>query len=187
MSTPNIDSTFLQDDRLLLRPWQEGDAAAMAEAVGESIDSLTPWLTWCKADYGLEDALARIRTCETGWVDGTLYAFAVYDRHDGTLVGSVGLNQFNHAHRNANAGYWTRRSRQGQGLASRALAMAARFGFAQLGLVRVEIIAEPGNLASRRTAERAGARFEVIARHRIWMRDHPTDAAVYALLPGDLT
>jgi RimJ/RimL family protein N-acetyltransferase len=186
ISKPDIDTTFLQDDRLLLRPWRLADAPAMAEAVRESVDSFQPWLNWCSADYGPEDALAHIRACATRWVDGQQFAFAVYDRHDGTLVGSAGLNQFNRIHRSANAGYWTRRSRQGQRLAARALTMIARFGFDELGLVRVEIVAEPGNQPSRRTAERAGARFEAIARHRLWLHDQPADAAVYGLLPGDL-
>ena len=66
------------------------------------------------------------------------------------------------------------------------LALSARFGFDQLGLIRVEIVAETGNRASRRTAERAGARFEAIARHRLWIHGRPADAAVYALLPSDL-
>jgi RimJ/RimL family protein N-acetyltransferase len=65
--------------------------------------------------------------------------------------------------------------------------MAARFGFQRLGLVRIEIVALPDNQASRRTAEQAGARFECIARHRLWERDRARDAAVYALVPADLT
>lgn len=64
--------------------------------------------------------------------------------------------------------------------------MVARFGFGTLGLARIEIVALPDNSASRRTAERAGARFETVARHRLWVRDEARDAAVYALVPGDV-
>lgn len=158
----------------------------MADAVRASLDSFLPWLTWCSTSYDVDDALAHIRICEAHWAAGTQYAFAICDRSTGALVGSAGLNQLNPIHRSANAGYWIRRADQGQGLAARALMLAARFGFSTLGLVRIEIVANKDNLASRRTAERAGARFEVVARNRLWMGDHPADGAVYSLVPDDL-
>jgi RimJ/RimL family protein N-acetyltransferase len=64
--------------------------------------------------------------------------------------------------------------------------MVARFGFGRLGLIRIEIIALPDNRPSRRTAEKLGARFEAIARQRLWARGQACDAAVYALIPQDL-
>lgn len=184
-ATPCLESTELADAGMVLRPWRHDDAAAMHDAVRESMGSLNAWLPWCHADYGLADARARIDVCRADWLRGELFSFAILDA-DGRLLGSVGLSQVNRLHRSANAGYWLRASAQGQGLAARALALVARFGFERLGLIRVEIVAEPGNLASRRTAERAGARFEAIARNRIWSRDQPADAAVYSLVPDDL-
>jgi RimJ/RimL family protein N-acetyltransferase len=182
---PRPESTVLTDTAITLRPWGAEDATAMYEAVRESMQSLGAWLPWCHAGYDLSDAHARMAVCREGWALGELYAFAVLDT-DGRLLGSAGLSQINRIHRSANAGYWLRASAQGRGWASRALMQVARFGFEQLGLIRVEIVAEPGNVASRRTAERAGARFEGIARNKIWSRDRPADATVYSLVPGDL-
>ena len=181
---PCPESTVLTDAAITLRPWRSEDAVAMYEAVCESMASLAAWLPWCRAEYGLADAQARMQACREGWAQGELFAFAVLDT-DGRLQGSAGLSQINRVHRSANAGYWLRASAQGNGWAPRALALVARFAFEQLGLIRVEIVAEPGNLASRRTAERAGARFETIARNKIWSRDRAADAAVYSLVPGD--
>jgi RimJ/RimL family protein N-acetyltransferase len=182
---PRPESTELTAAAMVLRPWRADDAPAMHDAVRESMQSLATWLPWCHPDYGLVDAQARIDACHAGWAQGELFSFATLD-DEGRLLGSVGLSQVNRLHRSANAGYWLRTSAQGHGWASRALARVARFGFEQLGLIRVEIVAEPGNVASRRTAEQAGARFEVIARNKIWSRDRPADAAVYSLVPGDL-
>jgi len=184
-AAPCPESTVLTDTAITLRPWRPADATAMFEAVRESMHSLGAWLPWCHADYDLTDAHARMEACREGWALGELYAFTVLDT-DGRLLGSAGLSQINRIHRSANAGYWLRASAQGRGWASRALVQVARFGFEQLGLIRVEIVAEPGNLASRRTAERAGAHFEAIARHKLWARGGPVDAAVYSLVPGDL-
>jgi ribosomal-protein-serine acetyltransferase len=176
----------LAEGTLLLRPWRPEDAPALIEAVHESLESVGRWLPWCHAGYDLEEARAWVAHCRDGWTADEHFAFGIFDRDSGALIGSVGLNQRNRVHRRAALGYWVRQSRQGRGIAWRAARRAARFGFQALGLVRIEIVMLPDNHASRRTAELAGARFEAVARHRLWVRDQARDAAVYALLPGDL-
>jgi ribosomal-protein-serine acetyltransferase len=176
----------LAEGPLLLRPWRPEDAPALHAAVQESLETVGRWLPWCHAGYDLDEARDWIAHCREGWTAEEHFAFGMFDRADGTLLGSVGLNQRNRMHHSAALGYWVRQSRQGEGLAWRAARLAARFGFEVLGLVRVEIVALPDNQASRRTAERAGARLEAIARHRLWVRDGARDAAVYALVPEDL-
>lgn len=176
----------LAEGELLLRPWRTADAPALHAAVRESLHSLGRWLPWCHAGYGLDDAQAWVETCRAGWLADEHFAFGVFERDTGGLLGSVGINQRNRIHRSAAMGYWVRQARQRQGIAPRAARLAARFGFESLGLARIEIVALPDNHASRRAAEQAGARFEAIARQRVWIRDSPADAAVYALVPADL-
>jgi RimJ/RimL family protein N-acetyltransferase len=53
-------------------------------------------------------------------------------------------------------------------------------------LIRIEIVVMPDNHASPRTAEKTGARFEAIARQRLWANGQTHDAAVYGLTPADL-
>lgn len=176
----------LTDGRLRLRPWQEGDAAALLEAARESTATVGRWLPWCHAGYGADDAAAWIACCRAGWHTGELHAFAIFEARSGQLLGGAGLNQHNLAHRSANLGYWLRQSRQGKGLAAPAATLAARFGFEQLGLVRIEIVILADNHASQRTAERVGARFEALARQRLWAGGQAHDARVYGLIPTDL-
>ena len=170
----------------LLRPWRLSDAAALLEAVQASLPSLGRWLDWCHAGYGEKEAQAWVRECRQGWLEQRHFAFAICDRDSGELRGSAGLNQFNPQHRIASLGYWVRQSHQGQGIASRAAATVARFGFEQLALARIEIVVLPDNHASRSTAEKAGAKLEGLARHRLWTRNRATDALVYSLIPEDL-
>jgi ribosomal-protein-serine acetyltransferase len=174
------------ENNLLLRPWRAQDAPALRDAVCESLDTVGRWLPWCHAGYDLDAAQAWITHCRAGWVADEHFAFGIFERDSGALLGSVGLNQRNRIHRSAALGYWVRQSRQGGGIGSRATKLAARFGFATLGLIRIEIVALAANHASRRCAEKAGARFEVIARNRLWMHEAAHDAAVYALVPADL-
>ena len=80
------------------------------------------------------------------------------------LLGGCGLSQINRNHRFANLYYWVRTSRTRQGVARRAIRLAARFGIESLGLQRVEVVVQVGNVASMRAAEGAGAQREGVLR-----------------------
>lgn len=182
-----VDITMeLSDTRLRLRPWQEHDVEDLVDAVRESVDSLGRWLPWCHADYGRDEAVDWVARCRAGWQAGEHFAFPLFDAASGRLLGSAGLSQLNLLHRRASLGYWVRQSCQRQGIAPAAARQVARFGFEHLGLIRIEIIVQPDNRPSRVTAERAGATFEAIARHRLWANECACDAAVYSLIPQDL-
>ena len=181
------DALELTDGRLLLRRWQETDAEPLFDAARESVASVARWLPWCHANYQLLEAVAWIAHCRAHWQAADHLALPIFDALTGELLGAVGLNQFITAHHSANLGDWVRQSRQRQGIAAAAVRLVARFGFEQLGLARIEIVALPDNLASRRTAEKLGAQFETIARHRLCVDGQPCDAAVYALIPADLS
>lgn len=181
-SVPVPEAVELAGSGLRLRPYREGDAPALYAAVRESIETVGRWMPWCNADYRERDAEDWIGICAAGWRSGDHYSFGVFD-DGGAFLGGCGLNQRNRLHNFMNMGYWVRASRQRNGIASRATALVAAFGIGQLGFGRIEIVIEPGNIASRRVAERIGAQFEGIARNRIITRAGPADAAVYSLIP----
>jgi len=169
---------------LLLRAWQEEDAAGLHAAMRESHESIGRWLSWCRADYSLDDAKAWIAHCREAWLAGGQFAFAVFDQQD-QLVGSVDIKQHDLRVPCGNVGYWMRASRQGEGLCTRAVAVLAEFGFERLGLQRLEILVVMENRASRRVAEKLGATLEGVARRRLQVDGRARDAAVYALIAAD--
>lgn len=169
---------------LRLRPWQPGHAEALYEAARESMATVGRWLPWCHEGYCWEDSVAWIERCQSGWIRGEPYAFAILDTQD-RLLGGIGLSRLDRDHRSANLGYWVRELAQGQGVASAAVAAIAKFGFQTLGLQRIEIVADVDNQASRRTAERAGAHLDGISPNRLWHQGEVVAAAVYSLLPPD--
>lgn len=173
-------------DELLARPYRAEDAPALHAAVRESIDSLARWLDWCHPDYGLADAEQWIEICTRGWQSGDQYAFAVFEAATACFLGAVGISQINHRYNFAGIGYWTRESARGRAIAARIGPHVAAFGFEQLGLGRIEILAAVDNVASRRTAERIGAQFEGVQRRRLRAGDRIFDAATYSLVPADL-
>jgi RimJ/RimL family protein N-acetyltransferase len=101
----------------------------------------------------MDDAAAWISHCAEGWRSGEHFAFAILDSRSHDFIGATGLNQRNRLHNLMNLGYWVRASRQRRGVAVRASTLVAQFGFRQAGLMRIEIFAEVGNVASRRVAE----------------------------------
>src|SRR5690606_2853331 len=111
--------------------------------------------------------------------------FAIIDAGSGAALGGISLTHIVKANRLANMGYWVRTSATGRGVASEAVRLAASYGFRELNLSRIEIAAIPQNIASRRVAERAGARFEALVRNRLVMHGKAYDAALYSLVPGD--
>ena len=177
----------LEDGPLRLRPFHPSDLDELVGSLHESMDSIGRWQSWCTPDYTREDGRRWIARSRLAWrgVGGDC-ALAMVDRRSGQLIGSVTLNHWQPDCRMANLGYWVRQSRQGQGLAPMAVRMLARHALKSPELQRLEIIAAADNRASCRVAEKAGARFEGIARRRLTLRGQPQDAAMYSLVAADL-
>jgi RimJ/RimL family protein N-acetyltransferase len=176
----------LTDGNILLRPFSANDVDAVFEAVRESANELMPWMAWCHADYSREETEAFIKTRPDDWSTDQAYTFAVVDARTGAFLGSVGLNFINRQYQMANLGYWIKSGATKRGVASAATRLLARFGFGELGLQRLEIVAAVGNRASQRAAEKAGATREGVLRKRLRLNHQPQDAVLYSLVAEDL-
>jgi len=99
-------------------------------------------------------------------------------------LGGIAINQINRRQNFGNIGYWVRQACQRQGIATRGAQAIAEYGFGQLKLTRLEIVAPESNAPSRRVAEKVGAVFECIARNRVMVHGKPERAAIYSLVPG---
>ena len=176
----------LVEGPLLLRPFREGDASALYEAVRESISEVSPWLPWCHENYSIQESREFIGSRELASQGGEWYSFGIFETHGGKFQGGVGINFINRVHQMANLGYWVRTGAAGRGIATRATRLAARFGFEQLGLRRIEIVAAVGNVPSQRVAEKVGARREGVLRNRLLIRGESLDAVLFSLVPEDL-
>ena len=168
-----------------IRPLMSGDAPALHAAVRASIASLSQWFPWAHQGYALPDAEARVAQCVAARGRGEEHAFGIFAANH-ALLGCVGLNQISARQRSANLGYWIGEAHRGQGLATQAAKQVAAFGFGELDLVRIEIVALPGNIASQRVAGKLGALREGEFRNRLVVRGEPANAVVFSLVPADL-
>lgn len=127
---------------------------------------------------------AAIARWEADWRDdGDTRAFATRAVDTGALVGGCQLRFRGEGVMQIS--YWTFPRARGRGYARRAVVLACTFAFEDLGIARVEAIAEPDNLASRRVLERAGFVEEGILRDRGSFADGRRDMVLYSFLPDD--
>ena len=175
-----LDKVDLQDALVRLRPYRLEDADAVFEAVAESIPEVGAYETWCHEGYTLENAAEYVAWWVSSWEKGTAYYFAVHEA-GGRYLGSCGLAGIDREHGTAGMGFWIRTPRTNQGFATAAARLVTEFGNDVLGLARVEVLAAVDNAASRRVAEKLGARFEGILRDRFLLRGKRHDGALYAL------
>lgn len=194
MNASRVDVEPLNDDhaveltseRLLLRAFRLEDADLIYEAVGTSRTELSRWLPWCHAHYTKTDTLEFLQQRGQAFRGLAEHAFAIFDRRNGRFLGATGINQLDLATRRANLGYWLRTDATGQGYATEATLLVARWAFDALELERIEIVAAVGNIASQRVALRTGAQREGIARKRLRNNSVQLDAVVFSLVPSDL-
>ena len=162
------------------------DAQAICEAIQISKAELMPWMDWCRPDYSIEVTLDWLSHQPQSWEEGSNYQFAVFDQNGHQFLGACGLNHINRYYQIANLGYWIRSDRIGEGIATGATKLVARFGFQYIGLRRIEMVPGIENWSSRRVAEKSGAKYEGILRKRLKLGDDNIDAAMHSLILEDL-
>ncbi len=166
-----------------LLPYEPGDAAALTEAVQESVREVQPWMPWCYPGYSIGDAREYIGAAMAGRRQGTMYDFAILV--DGRIAGGCGMNQINVLDRVANLGYWVRTSCAGRGVATAAVRQLLRWGFDHTNLNRIEIVAAVDNHASQRVAEKKGAGRDAVLAKRTMVAGQPSAAVLYSVLRAD--
>ena len=75
---------------------------------------------------------------------------------------------------------------RGLGIGTCALRLICAYGFAELGLARIEMTTFPDNRAMLRIAERVGFKSEGVMRSYTRTRGRRCDLELVSLLPGEL-
>jgi RimJ/RimL family protein N-acetyltransferase len=139
------------------------------------------WYPHRSTEQTVRTAIERWR--EAWRTGGVERAFALRAAESETLMGGVELRL--RGDRIAHLSYWVFPRYRGQGLAARAIRLAADYAFRDLQEERVEAYIEPDNVASRRAVERAGFREEGVLRRQATVGDARRDMVLYAKLPID--
>ena len=166
--------------KIVIRPFENSDAAAFVEAVRESLKSLIPWMVWAHEDYTEEDALKWFSYTHLQRRQGVANECGLFTE-DGRLLGGVGLRYSSGPDIPAALGYWVRCSEQRKGIARQAVCQIAAQAFEQPDIDVIEILAAESNIASRAVATRVGAELIAIRYGLIVLKSGPINTAIYRL------
>lgn len=151
--------TELAAGRVVLRRTREDDAAALAEAVKDSLDHLRPWMPWATAEAAtLAAQRERCRQAQQLWRDDKGYIYVAW-LPDGALAGCYGV------HRRvrpggADIGYWTHVAHSGKGYATEAVRALTPPALRLPGIERVEVHCDEANTSSAAIPKRLGFRLD---------------------------
>lgn len=173
----------LEGPRIALREYHADDVAAVLRCAADP--EVTRYLPW--GPEGAQEVEAFLARCasEASTEPRRQYEVAAVLKSTGELIGGGRIGVLSPEHRQGDIGYMLRRDQWGQGLGREVAGLLLGYGFAKLGLHRIEATCDPGNVASRRVLEKAGMRYEGLRRHDFFVRGAWRDSLLFAVLEDD--
>jgi RimJ/RimL family protein N-acetyltransferase len=168
----------IETERLVLRPYEEGDLAAVHALYSD--EDVVRWLyegpaTLDRARELLERKAAGRDLTETSGVNAAVV-------RDGEYVGDVGLWYTSFEHRTAELGFAILPRHQGQAYAPEAARAVVGWAFEQAGVHRVIGRLEARNTPSARVLQKLGMRREAHFVENEWVKGEWQSELVYAIL-----
>lgn len=179
--------TSIATERLLMRPPRAGDGAMLHAAIVESLPALRLFLAsvpWVAAEQTIASAETYCRNAQANFIARKDLPFLLIEQRTGELVGAAGLHRTDWATPKTEVGYWGRSATSGQGYISEAVQALTDYAFVHIRAMRVELITDDENHASRNVAERCGFHLEGILRNERRAPDGSLrHACIYARFP----
>ena len=164
---------------LELRQLSPADAAALFALIDTHRAKLREWLPWVDATVKLADT--------ENYITGTLRDFAATRAYtcgiwaDGRLVGVIGQNRIDWAHRVAFPFYWLAPDSEGKGIMTQCFRAVIDDAFAQLQVKQIVIAVATGNLRAQRLPAKLGFKQVSTLKKAEWLYDHHVDHFIYSL------
>ena len=177
----------LETARLFLRRPRLTDWRAWTNLRAASRDFLVPWEpTWPEDALTIPAYRRRLRQIGHEWRSDQGYAFFIFLRETGMLVGGVNLSGVRRGvAQAASLGSWMGEAFANRGLMGEALTALLPYAFERLALHRIEAACLPHNKASRALLARLGFQEEGYARGYLKIAGRWQDHVLHALLAGE--
>lgn len=164
----------LVDDGLTIRPWHPDDAVTVFDAYQDP--AIRHWHV--KSMSGPDEAAQWIEARAHQWEREVGADWAIAD--DAFLVGRVSIGKLDLHEGLGDIAYWVLPRARGRGLAFRAVRAVTTWAFEVLSLHRLELVHSTANLASCRTATKAGYDLEGTKRQHLRHPDGWHDMHLHA-------
>ena len=122
-------------------------------------------LPWVATEQTIDSAEIYCRNAHANFLARKDMPFLIFDRTSAKLLGATGLHRTVWETPKTEIGYWCRTSAAGKGYITEAVSALTTYAFEHLHAVRLEIVTDEENAASRRVAERCGFTLEGILRN----------------------
>jgi RimJ/RimL family protein N-acetyltransferase len=172
----------LRDGDITLRAWVAEDVPAIVAACQ---DPEIPRWTLVPSPYSADDARLWLAAQAAARRGGRRVELAIADVDDARLLGSIAIARSADL-RAGEVGYWVAADARRRGVATRAVRLLSDWAFAELGLDRIELLAEPGNEASQRVAEAAGFHRDRLLRGHREQKGTLRDFYLFVRQPGSV-
>lgn len=175
-------------DGFVLRSYEPGDGALIADAVNTSYEHLEPWMPWAEPHRTLDDAEQMARRNRGRWLLGEDYTVGIFSPDESRLLGGTGFHLREGGLETASAeiGMFIRASEAGAGLGTRVLRAMLAWGFDAWPWLRLSWICDSRNVASVRVAEKAGMVREGVCRSQAaHVGRGRRDSVLFAALMGE--
>jgi RimJ/RimL family protein N-acetyltransferase len=178
----------LVGERVVLRPYEDSDAAELWQAIDESRQHLGAYMPWVTSYHTPDDALGNVRRFHARWLLRENLVVGIFEPGTSRLLGGSGLHRIDWGIRRFEIGYWLRQSAVGRGFVSEAVQLLTRFAFDKLQANRVEIRMDVANERSRAVPERLGFVYEGCLRRSMPdVNGEARDIDMFALVRDDYT
>jgi RimJ/RimL family protein N-acetyltransferase len=169
----------LETSRLAVRAVEEADLPALMDVNGdEEVTRYLPYRAW----RSLDDARAWFERMRGFGATGASLQLVVVDKSRAQAVGTALVFRYDAANLQAELGFVLARAYWRTGFMTEALAILLDKVFGDMGVRRLEAVADSRNTASCRLLRRLGFTREGVLRE-CWLEDgKPLDAEIYGLL-----
>ena len=164
---------------LELRPLQPTDAAALFAVVDAHRASLREWLPWVDATRSVVDSAAYI--AGTVRDDRETRAFTCGIWSLGRLVGVIGHNRIDWAHRIGFPAYWIAPDSAGQGIMTLCCRAVIAHAFAELQLRQLVVAVATDNLRAQKIPRRLGFKQVSVLKKAEGLHDRHVDHIIDSL------
>lgn len=175
----------IETERVVLTRPDPSHLEEIHAAVADTHEQLSPWMPWAEGEPAtLEQREDDIRRLRAGFDRDEDYTYFLFERNGSRALGGAGLHP-RVGTGGMELGYWIRATDQGQGLAVEVAGALIRAAMERVGLDRVQIHIEPGNVPSHRVVEKLGVPLEATLRRRFLRGGDLRDICVYTVFRDD--
>ena len=168
---------------LELRLLELQDATTLFALVDANRDHLREWLPWVDATVKVADTEKFIAGALRERAETRAFTSGIWS--SGRLVGVIGHNRIDWAHRIAFPGWWLVPDAQGKGIMTQCCQAVFAHAFTQLKVNRIVVGVATGNLRGQAIVKRLGFTLVSTLRNAEWLYDHSVDHFIYSLGPPD--